>query len=151
VKRAVVIAALLANVPLAEARLHQDGYDTPTETHVELVAGLWHDDKLTPDHGWNHYAFVAVTSGYVAVQMRAPRDHATLWSYLRVIDGDHNWAAVANRETNLCEVIVAVVAGHRYDIIATSQRNATLSLGERQITDGPYTIGVVPVGLPVAP
>jgi hypothetical protein len=146
VKLAIVIA-LLANVTLAEARFHQDGYDTPTETHVELVVGLWHDDKLTPDHGWNHYTFVAVTSGYVAVQMRAPRDHATLWSYLRVIDRDHSWAAVANRETNLCEVIVAVVAGHHYDIIATSQRNATLVLGERQVTDGPYTIGVVPVEL----
>jgi len=140
--------ALLANVTLVEARPHQDGYDTPTETHVELVAGLWHDDKLTPDHGWNHYTFVAVTSGYVAVQMRAPRDQATLWSYLRVIDGDHSWAAVGNRETNLCEVIVAVVRGHRYDIIATSQRNATLLLGERQTTEGPYTIGVVPVVLP---
>jgi len=147
VKLAVVIA-LLANATLAEARLHQDGYDTPTETHVELVVGLWHDDKLTPDHGWNHYTFVAPTSGYVAVQMRAPRDHATLWSYLRVIDGDHNWAAVANRVTNLSEVVVAVERGHHYDIIATSQRNATLEPGERQITDGPYTIGVVPIALP---
>jgi hypothetical protein len=143
----VVIIGLLSNVAVA-ARLHQDAYDTPTDTHVELVAGLWHDDTLSPTHGWNHYTFVAETSGYVAVQMRAPQDHPSLWSYLRIVDGSHNWSAVANRKTNLCELIVAVNRGHRYDIIATSQRNATLEPGERQTTDGPYTIGVVPIALP---
>ena len=138
-----MIIALLLLAALA----HQDGYDTPTETHVELVEGLWHDDALTPQHGWNHYAFIAPASGYVAVQMRAPRDQK-LWSYLRVIDGSHNWAAVANRVTNVSEVIFHVERGHRFDIIATSQLNATLPQGARQTTEGRYTIGVVPIDLP---
>lgn len=133
---------------LAHATAHQDGYDAPTDTHVTLVAGLWHDDRLTPEHGWNRYTFVAASSGYVAVQMRAAHDHAALWSYLRVVDGSHSWAAVGNRKTNVCELVVHVVRGHRYDVIATSQASATLPRGERQTADGAYTIGVVPLELP---
>jgi hypothetical protein len=125
----------------------QDGYDAPTDTHVVLVAGLWHDDTLTPAHGWNRYTFVAPESGYVAVQMRAPRDHANLWSYVRVVAGSHSWAAVGNRKTNVCEVIVHVDRGRHYDIIATSQASATLPRGARQTAEGPYTIGVVPLEL----
>lgn len=133
---------------LAHASVHQDGYDAPTDTHVTLVDGLWHDDTLTPEHGWNRYTYVATSSGYVAVQMRGPRDPKALWSYLRVVDGSHSWAAVGNRKTNVCEVIVHVEPGHRYEVIATSQASATLSRGERQTVEGPYTIGVVPLELP---
>lgn len=138
----MTVATLLA-AWLALGPAHQDGYDAPTDTHVVLVAGLWHDDVLSPAHGWNRYTFVAPRSGYVAVQMRAPRDHATLWSYVRVVDGSRSRAAVGNRKTNLCELIVHVVRGRRYEIIATSQANATLRRHERQTTEGRYTIGVV--------
>jgi hypothetical protein len=142
-----LLAAWLARGVPAH-RVVQDGYDTPTDTHVALVEGLWHDDVLTPEHGWNRYTFVAASSGYVAVQMRARAgDAAAPWSYLRVLDGAHTWAAVGNRKTNVCEVVLRVVAGAHYDIIATSQSSATLPVGARQIARGPYTIGVVPLEL----
>jgi len=144
--RVVVIALWLSLGSPVHAR--DDGYDAPTDAHVDLVAGLWHDDVLAPGHGWHLYHFTATDTGYVAVQMRAPVGHATLWSYLRIVDGGRSWAGVGNRKTNLCEVIVRVERGKRYDIIATSQQNANLAAGKRQVSDGPYTIAVLPVALP---
>jgi hypothetical protein len=146
---AVAAVALTASVAAAGPRAHgEDAYDTPTDTGVALVVGLWHDDVLKPGAGWHLYHFTAVSTGWVAFQMRAPvdrLDHSTVWSYLRVVDGKRSWASVGNRKTNLCELIIPVVAGRRYDVIATSQSTASLARGEPQTSDGPYTIGVMPV------
>ena len=143
-KRVVALLALAAATP-ADARRHHDGYDTPTDTHVDLVLGLWHDDALRPGEGWHRYGFTAEATGDVAVQMRAPVDAKTVWSYLRVDGGGTSWAGVGNRRTNLCEIILHVERGAHYEVIATSQRNASLGPTERPIADGPYTIAVVPL------
>src|SRR5262245_14067548 len=96
--RALLISALVCTAPGASALAHRDDdYDAPTDTEVELVAGLWHDDVLKPGAGWHLYHFTATETGHVAFQMRAPVDHPTVWSYLRVVDGDRSWASVGNR------------------------------------------------------
>jgi hypothetical protein len=145
IRAACLLPTLVATPALAAPH---DDYDAPTDTHVELVAGLWHDDVLKPGAGWHLYHFTATATGHVAVQMRAPHGHVTVWSYLRVVDGDRSWAAVGNRKTNLCELIIPVERGKHYAVIATSQQNASLERGRRQISDGPYTIAVLPVAVP---
>ena len=147
--RALAIALLaLAASDAGAQRERDDDYDAPTDTGVELVAGLWHDDVLRPGAGWHLYHFTATETGHVAFQMRAPVDHPTVWSYLRIVDGARSWASVGNRKTNLCELIIPVVRGKRYGVIATSQDTASLALGQHQTTDGPYTIAALPVVVP---
>lgn len=148
---AVAVAALVAGAsPLVRARPRQDAIDRPTDTHVTLVAGLWHDDVLKLGEGWHRYQFTAEETGAVAFQMQAPAAEADLWPYLLIMEATtpgRQWAGVGNRRTNLCEVIVEVEASKRYDVIATSQQNAVLAAGERQRTDGPYTVAALPIRL----
>jgi hypothetical protein len=164
VKRALTIVALSAlfmggcgtegiGSQQGEAIAGQDSLNKPTDTHVELEPGLWHDNELVPGEGWHLYHFVPETSGWVSFQMQAPKGHANLWSYLRIVEPEHNnevWAGVGNKRTNLCEVIVYADAGHDYDVIVTSQENSLLINGESQFTDGPYTVGVLPVDVTFA-
>jgi hypothetical protein len=128
----------------------QDSLGNPTDTNVDLEPGLWHDNVLVPGEGFHLYHFTADASGWVAFQMQAPVGHKDLWSYLRIVDPTNNnevWASVGNKRTNLCEVIVNVDAGHEYDVIVTSQENSLLPAGAKQVTDGPYTVGVSPVAV----
>lgn len=142
IRAGLALAAALAGSASRPAR--DDTLDAPTDTGVALADGLWHDDVLVPGHGWHRYTYVAPASAVVAFQMKAPAGHPSLWSYLRIVDARdaHSWAGVANRVTNLCEVLVPVERGVRYEVIATSQLTANLARGARQRTDGPYTIGV---------
>lgn len=126
----------------------QDSLGNPTDTEVDLALGLWHDNVLVPGEGWHLYHFRPKVDGWVAFQMQAPVHHPTLWSYLRIVDPANNnevWASVGNKRTNLCEVILNADAGHDYDVIVTSQENSLLINGEKQKTDGPYTVAVLPV------
>jgi hypothetical protein len=128
----------------------QDSLDRPTDTHVKLVAGLWHDNKLVPGEGWHKYTFTAKEDGLVTFQMQAPKGHPNLWSYLRIVEPIANnevWAGVGNKRSNLCEVIVPAEKGKTYDVIVTSQENSLLAEGKRQQTDGPYTVAVSPVAI----
>ena len=134
----------------ASAGHAQDAIDRPTDTHVALVAGLWHDDDLVPGTGWHLYHFTPDTDGPIAFQMRAAPDNRGLWSYLRIVDTsahDEGWAGVADRKTNLCEVIVEVVRGHRYDVITTAQQSAVLARGKPQTARGRYTVAALPLHL----
>jgi hypothetical protein len=151
---AVVAAAVVAGSSPVRAQPRQDAIDRPTDTHVALVAGLWHDDVLKPGEGWHRYQFTADQTGAIAFQMQAPAGKADLWPYLLIMDAtthDRKWAGVGNRRTNRCEVIVEVEADHRYDVIATSQQNAVLAAGERQRSDGPYTVAALPIRLAAEP
>jgi len=133
-----------------EGELRQDSLNSPTDTGIDLEPGLWHDNVLVPGEGWHLYHFTPGESGWVAFQMQAPPGHENLWSYLRIVDPEHNnevWAGVGNKRTNLCEVIVDVDAGHTYDVIVTSQENSLLAPGADQETDGPYTVAVSPMPL----
>jgi hypothetical protein len=133
-----------------EGELRQDSLSNPTDTGIDLKPGLWHDNVFVPGEGWHLYHFTPEKSGWVTFQMQAPPGHDNLWSYLRIVDPDHNnevWASVGNRRTNLCEVIVHVDAGHTYDVIVTSQENSLLAPGATQETDGPYTVAVSPLNL----
>jgi hypothetical protein len=126
----------------------QDSLNRPTDTGVDLEPGLWHDNVLVPGEGWHLYHFEPKQSGWVTFQMQAPVAHPNLWSYLRIVDPANNnevWASVANKRNNLCEVIAYADGGHEYDVIVTSQENSLLINGEKQITDGPYTVGVLPL------
>lgn len=126
----------------------QDSLNKPTDTGVDLAPGLWHDNELVPGEGWHLYHFVAEEAGWVTFQMQAPANHPNLWSYLRIVDPENNnevWASVGNKRTNLCEVIVNADAGREYDVIVTSQENSLLINGEKQKTDGPYTVAVLPL------
>lgn len=150
IRVALAVVALVASArSVARAQPRQDAIDRPTDTHVTLVAGLWHDDVLKPGEGWHRYQFTAAETGLIAFQMQAPAQ-ADLWPYLLISDATNHtrsWAGVGNRRTNLCEVIVEVEAGTRYDVIATSQQNAVRVAGERQRTDGPYTVAALPIRL----
>jgi hypothetical protein len=131
-----------------QVRTDQDSLDKPTDTRVELEPGLWHDNKLVPGEGWHVYHFTAKTTGFVTFQMQAPAGHPNLWSYIRVVRPSNNkeiWAGVGNKRTNLCEIIVPTEKDVYYDVIVTSQENSLLVSGERQKTDGPYTVAVSPV------
>jgi len=135
---------------LASAGPAQDAIDNPTDTQLTLVAGLWHDDDLTPATGWHVYHFTPEADGPIAFQMRAAPGNRDLWSYLRIVDRsahDQGWAGVGDRKTNLCEVIVEVVRGHHYDVITTSQQSAVLPRGKRQTARGRYTVAALPVHL----
>lgn len=151
IRASLVVAALVAgSSPPVHAQPRQDAIDRPTDTHVTLVAGLWHDDVLKPGEGWHRYQFTAAETGAIAFQMQAPAAKADLWPYLLIMDAtnhDRNWAGVGNRRTQRCEVIVEVEAGKRYDVIATSQQNTVLAAGQRQRTDGPYTVAALPIRL----
>jgi hypothetical protein len=152
---AVAVAVVVAgSSPVAGAPPRQDAIDRPTDTHVTLVAGLWHDDVLNPGEGWHRYEFIAAETGAIAFQMQAPAAQADLWPYLLIMDAtthDRSSAGVGNRRTNLCEVIVEVEAGKRYDVIATSQQNAVLPAGQRQRSHGRYTVAALPVRLTAEP
>ena len=131
-----------------QVRADQDSLNKPTDTHVELEPGLWHDNKLVPGEGWHVYHFTAKTTGFVTFQMQAPAGHPNLWTYLRIVRPSNNnevWAGVGNKRTNLCEIIVPVEKDAYYDVIVTSQENSLLVDGRRQETDGPYTVTVSPV------
>ncbi len=126
----------------------QDSLDKPTDTGITLEPGLWHDNELVPGEGWHLYHFVAEQAGWVSFQMQAPVNHPNLWSYLRIVDRENNnevWASVGNKRTNLCEVVLEADAGRAYDVIVTSQENSLLIHGEKQKTDGPYTVAVLPL------
>jgi hypothetical protein len=149
-----VAAVVAGSSPAVRAQPRQDAIDRPTDTHVVLVAGLWHDDVLKPGEGWHRYQFTAARTGAIAFQMQAPAGQAELWPYLLIMDATHHsrsWAGVGNRRTNRCEVIVEVEAGKRYDVIATSQQNAVLAAGQRQRSDGPYTVAALPIELTAEP
>jgi len=148
--RLAAVAVLVLAARAAGAGHAQDAIDRPTDTHITLIAGLWHDDDLSPGTGWHLYHFTPETDGPVAFQMRAAPDNRDLWSYLRIVDTsahDQGWAGVGDRKTNLCEVIVDVVRGHHYDIITTSQQSAVLARGKRQTARGRYTVAALPVHL----
>lgn len=133
------------------ATTRPDTIDAPTDTHVTLAPGLWHDDHLTVLAGWHMYHYTATADGVVAFQMRADPSlaHGNFWTYLRIVDaGQHNevWAAVANRETNLTDVLVPVEAGHSYQVIATSQNDSDANDANKpNVSVGDYTIAAIPV------
>jgi hypothetical protein len=130
-----------------------DNIGAPTDTKVTLVAGRWHDNVLTPREGWHAYHFMPTESGYVRFVMKAEIGHANMWSYLRIELEDpakvkpwlHNTAAVGNTRTNLCEIIMKVEAGQKYDVITTSQFNLTNLTPGRHKSDGKYTVAVLPI------
>jgi hypothetical protein len=132
-----------------------DAIDRPTDTRITLLSGRWHDNVLKPTEGWHAYHYNATEDGYVRVVMKAPVGHDKIWSYIRVEHVDptgakpwlHNTAGVGNTRTNLCEIIMKVKAGQKYKIITTSQHNlkATATSSKRHVSDGPYTIGVLPM------
>ncbi len=130
-----------------------DSIGNPTDTRVTLALGRWHDNVLKPQEGWHSYSFNATESGYVRIVMKAPVGHATMWSYLRIEHLDptgakpwlHNSAGVANTRTNLCEIILKVEAGARYRVITTSQHNLAKPSTTRHVSDGPYTVAVLPL------
>lgn len=81
----------------ASAGHPQDAIDHPTDTHITLVAGLWHDDDLVPGTGWHLYHFTPDADGPIAFQMRAAPDNRGLWAYLRIVDTSaHNQAGPAS-------------------------------------------------------
>ena len=130
-----------------------DAIDRPTDTHVTLQPGRWHDNVLTPTEGWHAYHFTPTESGYVRFVMKAEIGHANMWSYLRIEHDDptgakpwlHNTAGVGNTRTNLCEIIMKVEAGEKYDVITTSQHNLTNTNKTRHLSDGTYTVAVLPL------
>ena len=152
-RRAAIAVLALALGGTADARHRRDdAIDRPTDTRVTLVPGLWHDDAIAPGSGWHLYHFTADADGPVAFQMRA-EVRGALWSYLRIVDAanhEQSWAGVANRRTNVCEVIVEVERGHAYDVIATSQQNAVLARDAAQTVRGAYTIAALPIDLRAA-
>jgi hypothetical protein len=133
------------------ATTHNDSISAPTDTGVTLAPGLWHDDQITIEHGWRMYHFTAQETGTVAFQMRADPAlaHGNLWTYLRIVDAQRNnevWAAVADRNTNLTDVLVPVEAGRNYQVIATTQNNSTANdLGKPNQSTGQYTVAAIPV------
>ena len=130
-----------------------DNIGNPTDTRIDLAMGRWHDNVLTPREGWHAYHFKPTQSGYVRFVMKAEPGHRTMWSYLRIEQEDptrakpwlHNTASVGNTRTNLCEIIMKVEAGFQYDVITTSQHNLVNTNTTRHISDGPYTVAVLPV------
>lgn len=127
-----------------------DSISAPTDTGVTLSPGLWHDDNLTTAQGWRMYRFTPTESGVVSFQMRADPSLArgNLWTYLRIVDPTKNnevWAAVADRTTNLTDVLVEVEANKTYQVIATTQNNSTANdLGKPNVSAGAYTIAATP-------
>ncbi len=130
-----------------------DNIGRPTDTGVTLAPGRWHDNVLAPTEGWHAYHFAAKETGYVRFVMKGPVDHPKIWSYLRIEHEDptgkkpwlHNTASVGNTRTNLCEVILEVEAGATYKVITTSQHNLTNPSTRRHVSDGPYTVAVLPL------
>jgi hypothetical protein len=132
----------------------KDSLDRPTDTRIDLAPGLWHDNVLTPTEGWHVYHFTPSETGYYAVQMKSPPGHANMWSYLRIEEEDptkekpwiSNTAGVGNTRTNLCEMIMTLERGKKYDVFVTSQHNLAVTDPKKpHRSDGPYTIGVLPV------
>jgi hypothetical protein len=127
-----------------------DTIDQPTDMHLTLAPGVWHDDTLTVKSGWHLYKYTPAETGVVAFQMRADPalSHHGLWTYLRIVDAaNHNevWAAVANRDTNLTDVLVAVQAGRTYQVVATTQDNSTANdLNKPNVSAGNYTVAAIP-------
>jgi hypothetical protein len=63
IRASLAIAALVAVAsPPARAQPRQDAIDRPTDTHVALVAGLWHDDVLKPGY-CSSLAVISTTPG----------------------------------------------------------------------------------------
>jgi hypothetical protein len=130
-----------------------DNIAAPTDTKVTLSMGRWHDNVLKPTEGWHSYMFTATANGYVRFVMKSPVGHPKIWSYVRVEHMDptgakpwlHNTAGVGNTRTNLCEIILKVEAGAKYKVITTSQHNLTNTNTTRHISDGPYTVAVLPL------
>lgn len=130
-----------------------DNIGAPTDTKVTLAVGRWHDNVLTPREGWHAYHFHPQTTGYYRVVMKAPVGDPTMWSYLRIEQEDpakqkpwlHNTAGVGNTRTNLCEIIMKMEAGFQYDVITTSQHNLVNTSKTRHVSDGRYTVAVLPV------
>lgn len=135
----------------AATSARNDSISSPTDTGVTLAPGLWHDDTISVQKGWRMYHFTPAESGLVAFQMRAEPSLArgSLWTYLRIVDAKRNnevWAAVADRDTNLTDVLVQVEAGREYQVIATTQNNSTQNdLNKPNVSVGPYTIAAIPV------
>lgn len=133
------------------AASRKDSIESPTDTKVTLQPGLWHDDTLSVAEGWHLYHFTPQADGLVAFQMKADPALATgkLWTYLRIVDTANNnevWAAVADRKTNLTDVIVQVKAGKSYQVVATSQNNSTANdLGKSNQSEGAYTVSAMPL------
>jgi hypothetical protein len=130
-----------------------DNIDRPTDTRVTLLSGRWHDNVLKPTEGWHAYHFNATEDGYVRFVMKSPVGHAKMWSYLRIEHEDptaakpwlHNTAGVGNTRTNLCEIMLKVKAGEKYTVVTTSQHNLTNTNKRAHISDGPYTVAVLPM------
>lgn len=135
-----------------------DNIGAPTDTRITLAPGRWHDNVLTPREGWHAYHFTPTQTGYVRFVMKAAVGHPNMWSYLRIEHEDptrakpwlHNTAGVGNTRTNLCEIIMKVTAGERYDVITTSQHNLTNTIRGRHLSDGPYTVAVLPMDSTIA-
>lgn len=130
-----------------------DNIGNPTDTKINLALGRWHDNVLTPREGWHSYHFAPTETGYVRFVMKAEIGHPNMWSYLRIEHEDptgakpwlHNTAGVGNTRTNLCEIIMKVEAGQRYDVITTSQHNLLKTSSNRHQSDGKYTVAVLPI------
>lgn len=132
-----------------------DNIGAPTDTRITLAIGRWHDNVLKPKEGWHAYHFTATEDGYVRFVMKGPTNAAKVWSYLRIEHVDptgakpwlHNTAGVGNTRTNLCEITMKLQKGEKYKVIATSQHNLkeTATSSTIHVSDGPYTIGVMPV------
>lgn len=130
-----------------------DNIGAPTDTKINLAVGRWHDNVLTPREGWHAYHFNPPETGYYRVVMKADVGHDTMWSYLRIEQEDpegkkpwlHNTASVGNTRTNLCEIIMKMEAGFQYDVITTSQHNLVNTNKTRHVSDGKYTVAVLPV------
>ena len=125
-----------------------DNIERPTDTGITLAIGRWHDNVLKPTEGWHAYHYTPTTDGYVRFVMKAPVGHPKIWSYLRIEHEDptgakpwlHNTA-----RTNLCEITMKLRAGQKYTVVTTSQNNLTNTSKTKHISDGPYTVGVMPV------
>ncbi len=136
-----------------DAVVRLDNIGAPTDTKVTLAMGRWHDNILKPTEGWHSYHFTAAETGYVRFVMKAEIGHANMWSYLRIEHKDptgekpwlHNTAGVGNTRTNLCEIIMKLEAGAKYDVITTSQFNLTNTTPGRHKSDGKYTVAILPI------
>lgn len=132
-----------------------DHIGAPTETNVDLKLNVWATKELHPTEGWHVYHFTPARTGYYRIQMKAPVENVgSVWSYLRVEHDDpsgakpwlHNTAGVGNTRTNLCELVMRLEEGAKYDIIATSQHNLHEPPNAKvHPSDGEYHVAVLDV------
>jgi hypothetical protein len=140
-----------ADTASPEENLTED--DLTRLDNITLQLGEKRGGVLRPTEGWHAYKFLPKADGYVRFIMQSPVGHATMWSYLRIEHEDpagkkpwlHNTAGVGNVKSNTCEITMKVRAGERYSVITTSQNNLKDPKATRHVSDGPYSVSVMPV------